>query len=336
MSYTPVGLPPIDAAPANSPHETAVSIGRRLFFDKRMSADGMISCASCHKPDKAFTDGLAVAEGIHGQLGTRNTPSLWNVGFETSEFWDGRRLSLEQQAADPLMNPREHGLRDTRALLDIVRRDEVYRKDFYRAFRTKPDAIDLNSIVTAIAAFERTLVVADSPFDRYLYGNDRAALSSAAVRGLQLFRGRAQCAACHVIGAKFALLTDHLYHSQGVGLRDTEHHLGAAATRVFNSPADSLDRLIEEDSDVAALGRFVVTKQPRDIGKFKTPSLRNVALTAPYMHDGSVKTLAGALDVEAYYRGQEANRPLILTPREKSDLIEFLNSLTSPAATQYH
>jgi len=150
---------------------------------------------------------------------------------------------------------------------------------------------------------------------------------------LQLFRGRAQCAACHVIGEKSALFTDHMYHSQGVGLNDVEHHIGGAAIRAFNARRGTLDHLIGEDSDVAALGRFVVTGQPRDIGRFKTPSLRNVALTAPYMHDGSVKTLADALDLETYYRGLEANRPLILTPQEKADLIEFLKSLTSPTAT---
>jgi len=327
-TVTPLGLPTIAAQ-----HSAVIeSLGRRIFFDKRLSVDGTISCASCHVPEKAFSDGLPVARGAHGQTGTRNAPSLWNVAFGTSQFWDGRRSSLEQQAADPLLNPREHGLPDERTLLTIIQQDASYRQDFERAFAADPKGISLQMVVTALASFERTLVNGDSPFDRYLYGHEVTALSVVAVRGLDLFRGRARCATCHLIGERFALLTDSLYHSLGVGLRSGESHLAESATRLVATPAVDLDRLINSDPDIAALGRFVVTRQPRDIGKFKTPSLRNVALTAPYMHDGSVVTLAEALDVEIYYRGLEANVPLILTPQEKQDLLAFLASLTSPTA----
>jgi cytochrome c peroxidase len=308
------------------------SLGKRLFFDKKLSADGTISCASCHVPEKAFSDGLPVARGVGGQSGTRNTPSLWNVAFVTSQFWDGRRLSLEQQAADPLLNPREHGLSDERMLLTILQQNESYQQDFHRAFGADPKGITLQRVVTAIASFERTLVAADSPFDRYLYGHDPSALPAAAVRGLDLFKGRAHCTSCHVIGERFALLTDNLYHTLGVGLRSREIHLAESATRLVTLPGGSLDRLIGADPDVAALGRFVITKLPRDIGKFKTPALRNVAITAPYMHDGSVATLREAIEVEIYYRGLESNAPLILTPQEKLDILAFLDTLTSPTA----
>lgn len=327
----PLGLP--TTADQSDEHTRAIeSLGRRLFSDKKLSADGTISCATCHVPEKAFSDGLPVARGVRGQAGTRNTPSLWNVAFTTSQFWDGRRLSLEQQAADPLLNPREHGLSDERTLLTIVQRNEGYQQDLQLAFGTDPGGITLQMLVTALASFERTLVAGDSPFDRYLYGHDPEALPSAAIRGLDLFTGRAQCATCHLVGARFALFTDNLYHSLGVGLRKREIHLAESATRLVAMPAASLDRLIGSDPDIAALGRFVVTKRPRDIGKFKTPSLRNAAITAPYMHDGSVATLAEAIDVEIYYRGLETNTPLILTPQEKLDILAFLDSLTSPAA----
>jgi cytochrome c peroxidase len=188
-------------------------------------------------------------------------------------------------------------------------------------------------VTAALAAFERTLLVGDSPFDRYLYGGDGKALSATAVRGLELFRGRAQCAKCHLIGEHEALLTDNLYHSVGVGLRWVQPHLAQATTRIVRETPAVLDQLIGADAEVAALGRFVVTKQPRDIGSFRTPSLRNVALTAPYMHDGSTATLEEALELELYYRSVELQKPLILTPAEKADLVAFLRSLTSPTAT---
>ncbi len=324
-----LGLPATGSTPAT---RAEAAIGKKLFFEKRLSADGTISCATCHVPSKAFTDGLPVAKGINAQMGTRNTPSLWNVAFGSAQFWDGRRGSLEKQAGDPLLNPREHGLTDFSAVLLVIRGDRTYRRDFRRAFAVAQDAITQDLVVRAIASFERTLIAGDSPFDRYLFGGDQNALSDSAVRGLELFRGRAQCVSCHSIGEQSALLTDGLYHRLSVGVMPAEGRLAAPTTKVIDTLPSQVDRLIGEDPEVSALGRFVVTKRPSDIGRFKTPSLRNVAVTGPYMHDGSVNTLADAIDTEVYYRGFEANRPLILTPIEKMDLIEFLNSLTSPSA----
>jgi cytochrome c peroxidase len=330
----PLGLPAVTTT-TNLRSAAIALLGRRLFFDKRLSVDGTISCASCHIPERAFSDGLPVARGVAGQLGTRNTPSLWNVTFATSSFWDGRRLTLEQQAIVPLLNPREHGLRDDGALPGLLRQDEYYRGAFRQAFAVELEQVTLDHVAQALATFERTLVAGNSAFDRYLYGHDPTALSDAAVRGLDLFRGRAQCVICHIIGEQSALLTDNLYHSVGVGLRAVQPHLAQVATRVVHERQEVLERLISEDPEIAALGRFVITKRPRDIGSFKTPSLRNVELTAPYMHDGSARTLLEAIELELYYRGIETNRPLILTPAEKVDLLEFLKSMTSPRLDQW-
>jgi cytochrome c peroxidase len=330
-----IGLPAVATPDGAARSASAVVIGKRLFFDKRLSADGTISCSVCHDPKKAYSDGLPVAKGIQGQLGTRKAPSLLNVAFTTSEFWDGRRESLEQQAIDPLLNPREHGLRDGEAVLHIIRSDRTYNEAFQRSFGVSPDHITIDLVAMAIASFERTLIAGNSPFDRYLYADEKAALSPNAAQGLELFRGRARCASCHLIGEHYALLTDNHYHRVGIGASAIEGaRLSAATNRVINATPAELDHLISEDPDIAALGRFVVTKNPRDIGLFKTPTLRNVALTAPYMHDGSVKTLAAALDAEIYYRSVEAGRPLILTPNEKADLQAFLISLTSPVTRQ--
>jgi cytochrome c peroxidase len=309
-----------------------ITLGSKIFFDTRLSGDGSISCATCHQPEKAFTDGRAIARGVHGHSGTRNTPSLWNVSSMTSLFWEGRRTTLEQQATDPLLNPREHGMQPSQ-LLASIRADERYRALFLSAFGIQPGAIELEHVSVALSAFQRTLTIGDSPFDRYQHdGKVEQAMEAAAVRGLSLFRGSAQCASCHPIDARFALFTDHEFHSLGVGVQSISRDLPKLATSAATMSASQLDRAISDNPQIAALGRYLVTKDPRDIGKFKTPSLRNVALTAPYMHDGSVATLSEAVEFELYYRGIESGRPLILTPAEKEDLLAFLKALTSPAA----
>lgn len=327
-----VGLPKL-IVPIDNPISSAkVALGRKLFFDKRMSRNGAISCANCHQPERGYTDGLRVAQGIDGRLGTRNTPSLLNVVFNQTQFWDGRRADLEAQALDPLLNPREHGLQDVQALLGIVRQDSDYVTAFQSAFQIPESGITAQHVRQALACFERTLVAGDTPFDRYFFRGKKMAMSDAAIRGFSIFQGVARCATCHAISNSYALFTDNQFHSLSVGLRPIASRLAEITRKLMNSKtnANMLDQTILRDEDVAELGRFVVTYNPADIGKFRTPSLRNVAYTAPYMHDGSVPTLDDAVEQELYYRSIESGRPLILTPSEKTDLVEFLRSLSSP------
>jgi cytochrome c peroxidase len=325
----PLGPVATSSTRGEPPASNLIFLGRKLFFDTRLSADGSVSCATCHRPDAAFADGRTVAVGIEGRRGTRNTPSLLNAALHASQFWEGRRGSLEEQVLDPLVSPMEHGLPDYKALLDVLSKDAAYPREFRREFGPDAAGIALSQVASALAAFVRSLATGDSPAERYLYRDERDAMSEPGLRGLELFRGRAQCAACHTVGERNASLTDNGFHAVGTGLDRIAPKLGPLAIRVARMSNDEVDALIPGDPEVAALGRFLVTRDPADIGKFRTPSLRNVALTAPYMHDGSVATLEEAVERELYYRGRLQGRPLVLTPAEKEDLVAFLRSLTS-------
>jgi cytochrome c peroxidase len=327
----PLGLPGLPVQGTSD--EALAQIGRQLFSDLRLSADGTISCASCHKPEQYFTDRRARAIGIAGQSGTRNTPSLLNVVYSTTLFWDGRETTLESQARRPLMNPREHGLDSESAILDRVNTIPGYRKLFARQLGRGRVTID--DVMAAIASYERTLLSGNSSFDRFLYGGDQHAMSKSASRGLILFRDRAHCDTCHTIGPESALLTDNQFHSAPLGLSTAANTALIELTqRVVDlrqrEELNEINRLVGREDDFAALGRFVVTLNPNDIGLFKTPSLRNVALTGPYFHDGRIETLRGAVDVELYSRGDAVRYPIVMTEQEKTDLIEFLGALSSP------
>jgi cytochrome c peroxidase len=326
-----LGLPQLQTG---RDEKTAATLGQRLFFDPKLSADGKISCGSCHQPHLGFTDGRARSAGHANQSTTRNAPSLINAAYLRTLFWDGRAPDLERQARAPLTNPVEHGLADDAALVRLVRQDPQYVQGFKAAFGTEPAAISASHVAQALAAYERTLRAGRSRFDRYQYGGEKSALSDPAARGLALFAGRAQCTSCHTIGEDSALFTDESFHVTPVGLpRDVTTNLGALAQKVFaardRQDTAELERLIATDANIAKLGRFIVTHDPRDIGAFKTPTLRNVALTAPYMHDGSIKTLEEAVDLELYGRGAAVRYPIVLTLAEKADLVEFLRALTS-------
>ena len=330
-----LGLPTL-GTPISSNNAKQIALGQTLFFDKRLSVDGSISCASCHRPEHAFSDAKKVSIGVAGRSGTRNAPSLLNAAFNDAQFWDGRRASLDAQALDPFLNRREHGLTSPQHLLDKLHADPTYQSRFAVAFDIAPAAIQIEHVGRAIAAFERTLIAGNSPFDRYQFQGEKSLLPGAE-RGLALFRGRAQCAGCHVINHSDALLTDNLFHSLGIGWQRIQQRVPGLTTRLAQARQQnrSLDATVLSEEDLAELGRFAVTLNPLDIGKFRTPSLRNVALTAPYMHDGSVATLEQAVELEVYYRSATNGRPLILTPVEKADLIAFLNSLTSPQALTF-
>lgn len=312
-------------------------LGGRLFSDPHLSDDGTISCATCHPPSTAFMDRRATGRGIGGQLSFRNTPSLLNVAYMKPLFWDGRADSLEAQLLGPLTNPREHGLADASAVVKKVKANPVYVSEFSRLYGIPQSALSIREIADAISDYERTLVSGNSPFDRFVYGHENGVLSPSAKRGLELFQGRAGCSSCHLIGPKSALFTDLAFHRSPQPLPDSvTRNLSALAQKVVAAKrlgANEVDRLTTEDPDVAELGRFVVTLNPADIGAFRTPSLRNVALTAPYMHDGRYASLPEVIDAELYSRGAGGNYPIALTVDERGDLLAFLNSLTGSDQT---
>lgn len=324
------GMPTRDASELPSEQSASlVALGKELFFDRALSSNRLISCGSCHQPEKHFSDGLKVSIGVGKKVGTRNAPSLLNVASNTSQFWDGRVNTLEQQALLPFVNPKEMGLRDEMHLLKLVRGQHKYIAAFVLAYGlNNPVQWQSMHIAKAIAAYERTLTSSNTDVDHYLDG-DLNSLSQAAQRGYQLFTGTAACTTCHEIG-EHRQFTDNKFHVLAVGLDKIVDHLGPLATDIDaqRRSGKTADELILSRTEFAELGRFAVTLDPSDIGKFRTPSLRNVAGTAPYMHDGSVATLEEAVDLEVYYRSSERGRPLILTPAERRDLIALLEALT--------
>jgi cytochrome c peroxidase len=289
-------LPPVPIPADNPQTDAKVRLGAQLYFDPRLSADSTISCATCHSPETAWANHDPTDTGIGGQVGGRNSGTILDSGHMKFQFWDGRAASLEEQALGPIHNPIEMG----ETLENVVEKLNAipgYRRQFLEVFGTDADTV---GIAKAIAAFERTIVSGPSPYDRYIAG-ERGALGPQAVRGMNLFNGKAHCTLCHG-GPAFS---DQSFHNLGVGM----------------------DR---PDADV---GREAHTKNPADRGKFKTPGLRNVALTYPYLHDGSATTLREVIDL--YNRGGVPNPnldplmlPLRLTERERQDLVAFLESLT--------
>jgi cytochrome c peroxidase len=334
---TPLGLPPVPIPSDNPQTPEKVALGKLLFEEKRFSADGTVSCATCHDPQKAFVDGLPTSEGIKKLKGTRNAPTVLNAAYYDSQFWDGRRSSLEEQSKDPLINPIEHGLPSHTPILTIIRNDGSYTSQFRTVFGVTPQQITIDHVAKALASFERTLVFGDSPFDRYLYGGDKTALSESAIRGLEIYRTKGRCQDCHAIGQTNATFADNKFHNVGVGFK----RLGSKAVQIANAfrkakqEGKDVDKAVLGDQEVSELGRFVVTLRPSDIGAFKTSTLRNITATGPYMHDGSIQTLEEV--IELYNKGGENNpfldsgiRPLNLTDQEKADLLAFIKSLTSP------
>ena len=294
----PLGLDLYRPIPEDNPLTAEkVALGRRLFFDPILSRDYTLSCGTCHDPRRTFTDGLPVAVGVDSRKGKRSAPALLNRAWGKSFFWDGRAASLEEQALMPIENPDEFDM-TIEGIVERLTNHAGYPALFQRAFAREPNREDLGR---AIASYVRTILSGDAPIDRYLNG-DREALGEQARAGLRLFRGKANCTACH-IGPTFS---DEGFHNTGVAFQD--------------------GNLIDE-------GRFAVTGKQGDRGVFKTPTLRNIALTAPYMHDGSLATLEDV--IELYDRGGNPNphldeelRPLKLTPKEKQVLVAFLRALS--------
>ncbi|HJU38504.1 MAG TPA: cytochrome c peroxidase, partial [Tahibacter sp.] len=284
-------------------------------------------CASCHDPAKTYADGRATSVGVGGRTGTRNAPSLLAVGEQTTIYWDGRRATIDEQVLEPFANPAEMGLSET-ALVDRVRGRREY------AALAGDAKIDADRIRAALAAFVRSLPHAATPYERFLHAPGSNALPDDARRGLDVFERRGRCASCHRLPGASALSTQTEFHPTSVGWKSINDDLSTLAQTVVASRlrGEALGNRIAADAEWAALGRFLVTHRASDIGRFRTPSLRNVAVTAPYMHDGSVASLERAVDLEIYYRGQESASPISLTAAERADLLAFLATLTSDDA----
>jgi cytochrome c peroxidase len=337
----PLGLPPGPVPEDNPTTLEKVQLGDKLFHDTRFSSTGTVSCATCHEKERAFTDGLPVSEGIHDLQGTRNAPTVVNAVFLKSQFWDGREPSLEAQSLQPFVNPVEMGLKTHQPILQVVRSDPKYAELFQKAFGKTIDQITIDEVQKAIASFERSLVAGDSPFDRYVYGGDKTAMDSAAIRGLEVFLGQGRCVSCHVIEQTQALFTDNAFHNIGVAAHRMPRNLDELGAAIKEVKEKGTDIAVLSNPNTESVGRFAVTRELSDLGAFKTPTLRNIELTAPYLHDGSLETLE---EVVKFYnnggRSEETDpvpelldggiRPLNLSEQQQADLVAFMKALTSP------
>jgi cytochrome c peroxidase len=292
-------LPPVVAPPGNPPSSDKIRLGKELYFDPRLSADGTVSCATCHNPALGWSDEGPTSKGIRGQFGGRRAPPVSNAAYSPLQFWDGRSPSLEDQAKGPIQNPIEMG-NSHQAMIQTVSAIDAYKEEFKAVFGEGPITVD--QVAEAIAAFERTVVTTDSRFDRYARG-DGSALTALEREGLEIFNGKAHCTSCHW-GPYFS---DGRFHNLGVPPKDPKK------------------------PDV---GRYAVTKDPRDMGAFKTPTVRDAARRPPYLHDGSEKTLESLIDFYDRGGGKDPNLdplmvPLGLSKQEKAALVAFIKALDS-------
>lgn len=333
----PLGLPPVPVPGDALPTAAEVRLGRALFFDRRLSRDGNMSCAMCHIPEQGFGNNeLRTAVGIEGKSLPRNAPTLFNVAYAGPFFRDGREPELELQPFDVFLNPDEMAAASLGALVEKVRSLSDYTPMFRDAFG---GSATVTRIGQAVASYERSLLAANSAFDRWYFGGETNAMTPAAKRGFRLFIGEANCAACHTIDQGSALFTDRTFHDTGLGWhRSMVERKATSPVRVEIAPGRHVEvarAAVESVGDPPTndLGRYEVTGDPAHRWQFKTPSLRNVALTGPYMHDGSLLTLRQV--VEFYNQGGFPHasidpeiEPLDLGEREISDLVAFLQSLT--------
>lgn len=318
--------------PADNPTTDAkAKLGDKLFDDKRLSVDDTVACNTCHDPRNGFTAHIETAKGVRDQLGKRNAPTILNAMFFRVQFWDGRAPSLEEQAKMPILNPIEMGQKDPKDVVAKLAAIPEYVDAFKQVFGHE---VNWDDMARAIAAFERTRVSSEAPIDRFVRGQEDA-LTPAQRRGWSLFNGKGRCNGCHAFNPTTPFFSDNRFHNVGVAAHKQD--FGQLATRAANALAKGnlaeIDRMAVE-SDYSELGRFLVTKDRADIGAFKTPNLREIVLTAPYMHDGSLATLWDVMD--HYNKGGEPNpfldggiQRLGLTEDEIDDLVELMNAFTS-------
>jgi cytochrome c peroxidase len=333
-----LGLPPLEVPADNPVTPEKVALGKKLFFDRRLSPNGTMSCAMCHVPEQGFTaHELATSVGIEGRSVRRNAPTLLNVAWQKRLFHDGREISLEDQIWGPLLAANEMGNPSIGYVLERIRSLRDYDGLFQAAFAGK--GVSAERVGAAIASYERTLAAGDSRFDRWRYGSEAGALSATEQRGFELFGGKARCTQCHHVAHRVALFTDHAFHNTGIGW--SRSHGEPERTRVELAPgvhAEIDRRTVETFSEPPPkdVGRYEITLDPADRWAYKTPSLRNAALTAPYMHDGSLATLEA---VVAFYDAGGIDNPgkspllgpLGLSAEERAALVAFLRALTGSA-----
>ncbi len=354
----PLGLPEVPVPKDNPQTKEKIELGNALYHDPRFSADGKVSCATCHAQEKAFSDHLSLSKGFTDKagtrMGTRNAPTVINSAYYTSLFWDGRVPSLEEQSKFPPINPVEGGLHSWDDLTDMLKNDSYYVQQFNKVFGISKKEITIEHFAKAVASFERTVISGNSKFDRYWYGDEEDALNAQEKRGFEIYVGEGRCVSCHTISQTSAIFTDNSFHNLGVGFRS----LGKDELEVASEYSDMLakeiakvkdkvagDELVLEHKRFSELGRYAFSKEGDDMGAFKTPTLRNVAKTGPYMHDGSMSTLE---EVVAWYNfgGRMSPtdpvtpfldggiRPLGLSTEQMMDLVAFMRALTSPQYEQ--
>lgn len=330
------GLPLLPRLNEDPLTESRVALGRLLFFDRRLSRNGTLSCAMCHVPEQGFTSNeLATAVGIEGRSVRRNAPSLYNVAYRPRLFHDGRENSLAQQVWGPLLADNEMGNPSVGFVIERIREIPGYVKLFAEAFPGKGPSME--TVGAALAAYERTLISGNSPFDRWRYNGETDAISVSAQRGFRLFAGEAGCTACHTVGEQAAMFSDGSLHNTGVGYRQSMERPPARQILELDSgvalEVDTTTLGSAAEAPPSDLGRYEITGDPADRWKYRTPGLRNIELTAPYMHDGSLASLE---DVVRFYNAggvahgllDPAMRPLNLDDTEVLDLVAFLESLT--------
>lgn len=332
-----LGLPPLATPPA-----AQVALGKKLFFDRRLSINGTLSCAMCHVPEQAFTvNEIRTAVGMEGVSLRRSAPTLLNVAYATSMFHDGRAKTLEDQALQPLLEDDEMANPDIETVMRRINAMKEYREPYKKAFgntRATPERT-----ARALAAYERTLIAANSPFDRWHYGKDADAMPAKAQRGFTLFVKNG-CSSCHTLGEKDALFSDGQFHNTGVQARTEALNKQSVTYTLVPGLQSTMDPKTLASvgvPDQDDLGRYEVTKQHRDLRAFKTPTLRNVGVTGPYMHDGSLTTLGDVLDFYAAggIPSDKAQDPLIkpfaMTAQDREAMLAFLDALTSSDARTF-
>lgn len=300
------------------------AIGEAMFNDARLSADQRTRCSSCHIPEHAFTDARPVSIGVFGRTGTRNSPSLIGVNEDSPQFWDGRENNLTAAVLQPWANPMEMGHDSMAHAIQRIATQPEYAT-FFGGSITEKD------IAAALTSYLKSITSDQSLFERARAANDYRMLGAQAQRGMQLFQGKAQCSSCHPIDGR-GELSDGKFHHASVGFERIAGNIRALQERVRQArvAGEPIGTMILTDSEIAELGRFVVSQTPEDLGAFRTPSLLNVARTAPYMHDGSIQTLEAAIEHELYYRGLTSGQPISLTVDERKELLAFLETLSTP------